>query len=118
MIHKKTGESRGRKSDFTGEKAEWLDTFRDQLRDAGKDPGSVYTDATNAVITRYGYDLPFAENVDRDPESKPPVILPTTDEEEKARRGSIQQKLCIVSVLQCLVALNLETLTVLYTEIE
>ncbi|KAJ7843568.1 hypothetical protein B0H14DRAFT_2585705 [Mycena olivaceomarginata] len=68
-----------------GEKAEWLNTFRDQLRDAGKDPGSVYTDTTNAFITRY-----------RDPESKPPVILPTTDEEEKARRGSIQQKLRIV----------------------
>ncbi|KAJ7797239.1 hypothetical protein B0H14DRAFT_3493972 [Mycena olivaceomarginata] len=95
MTRKKTGKSRGRKSDFMGEKAEWLDTFRDQLRDAGKDPGSVYTDATNAFITRYRYDLPFAENVDRDPESKPPVILPTTDEEEKARRGSIQQKLRI-----------------------
>ncbi|KAJ7794516.1 hypothetical protein B0H14DRAFT_3496883 [Mycena olivaceomarginata] len=74
MARKKTGESRGRKSDFTGEKKDWLNTFRDQLRDAGKDPGSVYSDATKAFIMRYGYDLPFSDNVDGDPEEQPPKL--------------------------------------------
>jgi hypothetical protein len=97
MARKKTGESRGRKSNFTGEKKDWLDTFRDQLRDAGTDPGSVYSDATKAFIMRYGYDLPFSDNVDGDPEEQPPVILPTSDEDEKAQRDSIQKKLCLVS---------------------
>jgi hypothetical protein len=77
MARKKTGKSRGRKSDFTGEKKDWLNTFHDQLRDA--------------------HDLPFSDNVDGDPEEQPPVILPTSDQDEKVRRDSIQKKLHLVS---------------------
>ncbi|KAJ7807701.1 hypothetical protein B0H14DRAFT_2609490 [Mycena olivaceomarginata] len=36
---------------------------------------------------------PFSDNVDGDPEEQPPVILPTSDEDEKAQRDSIQKKL-------------------------
>ncbi|KAJ7719868.1 hypothetical protein B0H14DRAFT_3521138 [Mycena olivaceomarginata] len=62
MARKKTGQAPGRKSDFTGRKYEWLDGFRDAVRDATGDPGTVYTDVTKAFLLRYGYDLPFGEN--------------------------------------------------------
>ncbi|KAK7029759.1 hypothetical protein R3P38DRAFT_3188629 [Favolaschia claudopus] len=64
----------GRKSSFKGEKEQWLEQFQDQLRDAGDDPGTVYDDATNTFLLRYGYDLPFAQNVDGKPEDNPPNI--------------------------------------------
>ncbi|KAF8197799.1 hypothetical protein K438DRAFT_1967359 [Mycena galopus ATCC 62051] len=93
MTRKKNGQPRGRKSDFTGEKEAWLDGFREKLQEAGDDPGGVYTDATNAFILRYGYDLAFTENVEGDPEADPPVIEAAADDEEKARRSGIQKKL-------------------------
>ncbi|KAJ6477687.1 hypothetical protein C8R45DRAFT_934345 [Mycena sanguinolenta] len=89
----KTGEPRGRKSDFTGEKQAWLEGWRDKIQDTSSDPGAVYTDATLAWIRRYGYDLPFSENVDGDPEENPPVISPDADQDEKKRRAEIQKKL-------------------------
>ncbi|KAJ7829804.1 hypothetical protein B0H14DRAFT_3465340 [Mycena olivaceomarginata] len=95
MGRKPTGVSRGRKSDFTGEKAEWLDGFRDAMHDAGADPGSVYIDAINTFLGRYGYDLPFDDNMDGDPEDNPPVLLTNPDTSEKTRRGTIQKKLHI-----------------------
>jgi hypothetical protein len=97
MGRKKTGQAHGRKSDFTGEKQQWLSGFCDALRDAGDDPGSVYTDATNAFILQYGYDLPFGDNVDGDPAANPPVISTNPDTEEKERRNTIQTQLRAVS---------------------
>lgn len=85
MGRKPTGVSCRCKSDFTGEKAEWLDGFHNAVCDAGADPGSVYTDATNTFLHRYGYDLPFADNVDGDPEDNPPVLLTNPDVSEKTR---------------------------------
>ncbi|KAF8145018.1 hypothetical protein K438DRAFT_2028941 [Mycena galopus ATCC 62051] len=93
MARKKKGGVRGRKSDFTGEKLEWLDSFRVQLQDAGDDPGPVYTEATQKFLLRYGYNLPFSENADDDPEDNPPVIEPAITPEEKARRAAIQRSL-------------------------
>jgi hypothetical protein len=90
MARKKKGGVRGRKSDFTGEKMDWLDGFREQLKEAGKDPGPVYTEATHKFILRYGYDLPFKDNVEGDPENDPPVIEPATDAAEKEHRAEIQ----------------------------
>ncbi|KAK7048773.1 hypothetical protein R3P38DRAFT_3175027 [Favolaschia claudopus] len=83
----------GRKSAFVGEKQDWLEQFRDQLRDAADDPGTVYDDATNAFLLRYGYDLPFTQNVDGKPEDNPPNISPNPDKVEKTRRDGIQKKL-------------------------
>ncbi|KAF8192866.1 hypothetical protein K438DRAFT_1969980 [Mycena galopus ATCC 62051] len=74
MVRKKKGGVRGRKSDFTGEKMEWLDSFREQLEEAGDDPGPVYTEATNKFILRYGYNLPFKDNVEGDPEDDLPKL--------------------------------------------
>ncbi|KAF8215392.1 hypothetical protein K438DRAFT_1955374 [Mycena galopus ATCC 62051] len=93
MTRKKKGGARGRKSDFMGEKLEWLNGFREQLQDAGDDPGPVYTEATQKFLLRYGYELPFNENVEGDPEKNPPVIEPATTPEEKARRAAIQKNL-------------------------
>ncbi|KAJ7716492.1 hypothetical protein B0H14DRAFT_3522255 [Mycena olivaceomarginata] len=46
-----------------------------------------------AFIRRYGYDLPFSENVDGDPEENPPVIPGNPDAEEKKRRDAIRKQL-------------------------
>jgi hypothetical protein len=97
MGRRTNGQPRGRKSDFTGEKKVWLDSFHDQIRDASNDPGSVYSDATMAFIRRYGYDLPFSENVDGDPAENPPDIPANPDAEEKKRRDGIQKQLRMVS---------------------
>ncbi|KAF8139534.1 hypothetical protein K438DRAFT_2030521 [Mycena galopus ATCC 62051] len=93
MAHKKNGEPRGRKSHFTGEKQLWLNTFHEKLHEAGDDPRSVYTDAANTFIQWYGYDLPFGDNVNGNPEDAPPEILPPSDDAEKKRRTSIRAKL-------------------------
>jgi hypothetical protein len=107
MGRKKTGQARGRKSDFTGEKQQWLGGFCDALQDAGDDPGSVYTDVTNAFILRYGYDLPFGDNVDGDPAANPPVISANPDAKEKERRDTIQKQLRAVSFFARLHAFRL-----------
>ncbi|KAJ7500472.1 hypothetical protein B0H11DRAFT_2225467 [Mycena galericulata] len=94
MGRKVTGKAPGRTSDFSGEKKAWLEGFRDLLVEAGSDPGPVYTDVTNLFLLRYGFDLPFSENVDGKPEDNPPpadVEKPTP--EEKARRDEIRTKL-------------------------
>ncbi|KAJ7230899.1 hypothetical protein B0H12DRAFT_1077305 [Mycena haematopus] len=93
MGRRKSGQPRGRKSDFTEEKQVWLDGWRQQIQDAGADPGAVYTDATLAWIRRYGYDLPFSENVDGDPDDNVPIIDDDPDPEEKLRRQDIQKRL-------------------------
>ncbi|KAJ7748846.1 hypothetical protein B0H14DRAFT_3513700 [Mycena olivaceomarginata] len=46
-----------------------------------------------AFIRRYGYDLPFSENVDGNPEENPPVIPGNPDAEEKKRRDAIRKQL-------------------------
>jgi hypothetical protein len=107
MGRKKTGEPRGRKSDFTGEKQQWLSGFCDALQGSGDDPGSVYTDATNAFVLRYGYDLPFGDNVDGDPAANPPVISANPDAKEKERRDTIQKQLRAVSFFARLHAFRL-----------
>jgi hypothetical protein len=81
----------GRVSDFTGEKEQWLSGFRQQLLDAD-DVGTVYTDATNQFLLRYGYDLPFNVNVDGDLEDDPPSTEPM-DDTEQDRRDTIQGQL-------------------------
>lgn len=81
MGRRKTGKAPGRVSHFSGEKAEWLSRFETELQDTD-DPGDVYTDATNQFLIRYGYDLPFGENVDGDPEDHPPSDDPVNDEEQ------------------------------------
>ncbi|KAJ6448971.1 hypothetical protein C8R47DRAFT_1210026 [Mycena vitilis] len=83
----------GRKSDFKGEKMEWLDTWRDDILEAEGDPGPIYTKATTRFLTRYGYDLPFATNVEGDPEDNPPEVDPLPDDEEKKRRAGIYKSL-------------------------
>jgi hypothetical protein len=99
MARKKTGQAPGRKSDFTGEKYEWLDGFRDAVRDATGDPGTVYTDVTRVFLLRYGYDLPFGENVNGNPEDHPPVISADPDPEEKEHRTKVYKQLRTVSFL-------------------
>jgi hypothetical protein len=97
MVRKKTGQAPGRKSDFTGEKAKWLDSFCNALQEAGDNPGSVYTDTTKAFLLRYGYDLPFGQNVDGNPDDHPPVISESPDLEEKERRAVVYKQLRTVS---------------------
>ncbi|KAJ6461988.1 hypothetical protein C8R47DRAFT_1225622 [Mycena vitilis] len=95
MARPKKGIAPGRSSDFCGEKEAWLATYREQVIDAD-DIGAVYTDATNAFLLRYGYDLPFGENVDGDPEDHPPPTGPVSDEEQDRRdaiRGALRLKL-------------------------
>lgn len=82
-----------------GEKAEWLESFKDDVSSAGPAVGKEYTNITNRFLLRYGYDLPFGDNVDGDPEDNPPVIDQDVDEEEKERRDKIRATLRIVSVL-------------------
>ncbi|KAJ7669563.1 hypothetical protein DFH06DRAFT_1321622 [Mycena polygramma] len=72
---------------------EWLETWRDELLEAGGDPGPVYTKATTRFLTRYGYDLPFATNIEGNPEENPPVIDAHPDPEEKKRHGRIYKSL-------------------------
>ncbi|KAJ7432046.1 hypothetical protein B0H11DRAFT_2261110 [Mycena galericulata] len=93
MARTKTGKAPGRVSDFSGEKKTWLETFRDLLVEAGSDPGPVYTDVTNLFLLRYGFDLPFAQNVEGDPKDNPPPAGETVSPEEKARRDEIRAKL-------------------------
>jgi hypothetical protein len=50
-----------------------------------------------AFIRRYGYDLPFSENVDGDPADNPPDIPANPDAEEKKCRNGIQKQLRMVS---------------------
>jgi hypothetical protein len=66
------------------------------LEDAD-DVGSVYTNATNQFLIRYGYDLPFDENVDGDPEDHPPSDEPV-DDKEQDRRDEIRGQLHAVCV--------------------
>jgi hypothetical protein len=96
---KKKNIAPGRKSDFMGEKAEWLESFKDNVSSAGPAVGKEYTNITNRFLLRYGYDLPFGDNVDGDPEDNPPVIDQDVDEEEKERRDKIRATLRIVGVL-------------------
>ncbi|KAJ7153790.1 hypothetical protein C8R46DRAFT_1042168 [Mycena filopes] len=85
---------RGRKSDFTGEKAEWLDSFKATVTGAGlQGVGAEYTDITNRFILRYGYDLPFKQNTAEDPTLNPPVISEDVTPEETTRRKAIRAKL-------------------------
>ncbi|KAF8210744.1 hypothetical protein K438DRAFT_1958967 [Mycena galopus ATCC 62051] len=93
MGRKKKDLPPGRKSHFTGEKQEWLETIRDAIRDAGEDVGSVYIEAANSFLLRYGYDFPFGENVDGNPEDNSPDTSPVTDLEEKTRWDGIRNKL-------------------------
>ncbi|KAJ7741253.1 hypothetical protein B0H16DRAFT_1693984 [Mycena metata] len=84
----------GQKSDFTGEKAEWLDSFKDTILGAGRDEiRAEYTDIANRFVLRYGYDLPFSDNVVGDPTLNPPVIPVAVTEEEKTRREEIRATL-------------------------
>ncbi|KAJ7078590.1 hypothetical protein B0H15DRAFT_954490 [Mycena belliarum] len=89
---KASGEPPGRKSDFTGEKKEWLESFRPRLLEVAKNPSKTYDEITNLFILRYGYDLPWAENVVGSLEDQPPPP-PTTDAEEVARRANIRATL-------------------------
>ncbi|KAJ7494553.1 hypothetical protein B0H11DRAFT_1910568 [Mycena galericulata] len=93
MARSKTGKAPGRASDFTGEKKTWLESFRDLLVEAGTEPGPVYTDVTNLFLLRYGFDLPFSQNVEGNPEDNPPPAGETVSPEEKARRNEIRAKL-------------------------
>ncbi|KAJ7734864.1 hypothetical protein B0H16DRAFT_1467413 [Mycena metata] len=94
MARKKKNLPPGRKSDFMDEKADWLDTFKDTILGAGREEiGAEYTEITNRFILRYGYDLPFTENVVGDPTLNPPVIPVATTEEEKTRRAEIRSTL-------------------------
>ncbi|KAJ6479768.1 hypothetical protein C8R45DRAFT_1101212 [Mycena sanguinolenta] len=72
----KTGALPGRTSHFQGEKEEWLSQFRERLQDAD-DVGEVYDDATLRFLERYGYDLPFGQNIDGNPEDHPPLTGPS-----------------------------------------
>ncbi|KAJ6487493.1 hypothetical protein C8R47DRAFT_1216263 [Mycena vitilis] len=95
MARPKKGTAPGRSSDFSGEKEAWLATYREQVIDAD-DIGAVYTDATNAFLLRYGYDLPFGDNVDGDPDDNPPPTGPVSDAEQDRRdaiRGELRLKL-------------------------
>jgi hypothetical protein len=96
------GTAPGRTSDFTGEKKAWLEGFHQELLDAGfgsggGDPGAVYTDVTNRFLQRYGYDLPFSENVDGDPLANLPPVLDPVPQEEKDWRQKIRKQLRAVS---------------------
>jgi hypothetical protein len=42
---------------------------------------------------RYGYDLPFSDNVVGDPLAHPPLVLDPVPPEEKKRRTAIRAKL-------------------------
>ncbi|KAF7375582.1 hypothetical protein MSAN_00446600 [Mycena sanguinolenta] len=91
------GTAPGRASDFTGEKKEFLESFYDRLLEAGfgsgGDPGNVYTEVTDEWLRRYGYDLPFQQNVEGDPLEKPPVDQPHTPEEKTAIRKTLRTKI-------------------------
>ncbi|KAJ7895927.1 hypothetical protein B0H14DRAFT_3425876 [Mycena olivaceomarginata] len=95
MGRKKKNIAPGRKSDFMGEKAEWLESFKDDVSSAGPAVGKEYTNITNRFLLRYGYNLPFGDNVDGDPEDNPPVIDQDVDEEEKERHDKIRTTLRI-----------------------
>jgi hypothetical protein len=88
----KTSKTVGCSSDFSGEKEAWLDSFKDQI--VGKDKqavGDAYTDVTTRFLMRYGYDLPFGENVDGDPEDNPPPAAPKPmPADEKTHRETIR----------------------------
>ncbi|KAJ7198725.1 hypothetical protein GGX14DRAFT_401743 [Mycena pura] len=51
----------GRTSDFSGEKLQWLMGFEDDFH--ARNHSSLYNDVTKQFLKRYGYDLPFDENV-------------------------------------------------------
>jgi hypothetical protein len=92
-----TGSLYASTSNFTGEKAQWLDSFCNVLRDPAGDAGGVYTNTMKVFLLQYGYDLPFAENVDSDPENHPPVIPANPDPEEKEHCAAVYKQLCMAS---------------------
>jgi hypothetical protein len=61
MGHKKNGKPPGRTSSFTDEKLAWLVTWENDFRTRPR--GNFYDDVTKQFLTRYGYDLPFEDNV-------------------------------------------------------
>ena len=58
---KKTPGVRGRHSDFSGIKLDFLESFKEEYL-ASNDAGSFYTTTTRAFIGRFGYDLEIGEN--------------------------------------------------------
>ncbi|KAJ6459370.1 hypothetical protein C8R47DRAFT_1226660 [Mycena vitilis] len=93
MVRRATGKPQGASSHFEGEKKEWLESFHEDLVAASDDPGSVYTDVTSRFLMRYGYDLPFAQNVEGNPDDNPPDLSGPVDDVEQARRDDLRAKL-------------------------
>ncbi|KAJ7149511.1 hypothetical protein C8R43DRAFT_1128504 [Mycena crocata] len=87
------GKGPGRVSLFTGEKLAWLETFKDEIINAGKNEiGPIYTKMTNRFCVRYGYILGIYENVPGDPDDviHPPEPEPG-DTAEVARREAYRK---------------------------
>ncbi|KAJ7609858.1 hypothetical protein FB45DRAFT_1038329 [Roridomyces roridus] len=70
MGKKKTGKPPGRAGDFNGEKLAWLESHESDWKTRGR--GAFYNDITKAFLARYGYDLPFGDNVEVDIEEWEP----------------------------------------------
>ncbi|KAJ7708876.1 hypothetical protein B0H17DRAFT_1124670 [Mycena rosella] len=74
--HKKTDRAPGRESAFKGEKLEWLESFEADFRKSGnqgEDRGAFYNDISKKWLTRYGYNVPFTQNVEGDMATWTPV---------------------------------------------
>ncbi|KAJ7756676.1 hypothetical protein B0H16DRAFT_1721741 [Mycena metata] len=97
MARKVTGKAPGRESDFSAEKKTWLETFHQELVDAGfgvkgGDPGPVYDTVTTHFVLRYGLEEPFGRDVG-DPPPDVPAPPVNVSEAEKADHLAARKKL-------------------------
>lgn len=64
MGRKKSGKPAGRSSSFQGTKSVFLESFKDEFLKAQKtDPSAFYTRITHIFLKKYGFDLPFDQDV-------------------------------------------------------
>lgn len=71
MGRARTGKPRGRAPAFSGEKLDFLDSFKDVFLGRA-DAGSLYDDIERQWFEKYGFDLPLIQNP---PVDAPPVNL-------------------------------------------
>ncbi|KAJ7096448.1 hypothetical protein C8R44DRAFT_748894 [Mycena epipterygia] len=64
MVRKRKNKAPGHISSFQGEKLEWLTTFEHDFQTC--DRTQFYDDISKNFLVRYGYDLPFDNNVEGD----------------------------------------------------
>ncbi|KAJ7439841.1 hypothetical protein FB451DRAFT_1191917 [Mycena latifolia] len=105
MGRPKTGKPQGHASAFQGEKLKWLESFAEEFK-MTQDRTSFYNKVVKHFLIRYGYDLPFSENVEGDINAWVPVDRKAgLTKEDLEKENDFQEKrqvaLCAVRLFDC-----------------